>query len=66
MYYVGHDPYTMEKVEVARKIEEKKAQHLLFFYHHKENKEVISKMLRQHGAMGIVRQLYPQGRFYQK
>ena len=66
MYYLGYDPYTMEKVEVARKIEEKKAQHLLFFYHHKENKEVISKMLRQHGAMGIVRQLYPQGRFYQK
>ncbi|MBO4481690.1 MAG: YgiQ family radical SAM protein [Bacteroidales bacterium] len=60
MYYLGYDPYTMEKVEVARKIDDKKAQHLLFFYHHKENKELISRMLRQCGAIGIVRQLYPQ------
>ncbi len=64
MYYLGYDPYTMQKMEVARKIEDKKAQHLLFFYHHRENKEVISKMLRQRGEMSIVRQLYPTMKRY--
>ncbi|MBQ9436371.1 MAG: YgiQ family radical SAM protein [Bacteroidales bacterium] len=63
MYYLGYDPYTMEKVEVARKIDDKKAQHLLFFYHHKENKELICKLLRQRGEVGLIRQLYPQNNY---
>lgn len=61
MYFLGYDPYTMKKVEVARHVNDKKVQNLFFFYHRKENKDTIIKLLRQKGEFDTVRQLYPVG-----
>lgn len=59
MFFLEYDPYTMEKVEVAKRIEDKKAQHLFFFYHRPENREILRKMLQQRGRADLERQLYP-------
>jgi radical SAM protein YgiQ len=46
IYYTGIDPYTMEKVFVARTAREKNEQKMFFFYYKKDVKQQIDKVLR--------------------
>lgn len=57
MYYLGYDPYTGKKIEVAKTMEDKKNQNLFFFYHKKENHETIAKLLRNINRMDLLNQL---------
>ena len=45
MYYLGYDPYTGDKVSVARNVKDKKEQHLFFFYRDKANREQLNALL---------------------
>jgi uncharacterized radical SAM protein YgiQ len=47
LYYLGYDPYTNEKVTVARTTEEKRTQNSFFFWYKKENKPIIMNVLRK-------------------
>ncbi|MEG2070923.1 MAG: YgiQ family radical SAM protein, partial [Bacteroidales bacterium] len=57
MYFLGYDPYSKEKVSVAKTVKEKKEQHLFFFYHKKENKMLIQKLLSKMGKNELFRRL---------
>ena len=57
MYYLGYDPYTSKKIEVAKTMDDKKNQNLFFFYHKKENHETIAKLLRNINRMDLLNQL---------
>lgn len=58
LYYLGFDPYTGEKVWVARKIEDKRDQNIFFFYKLKENRKKISQLLHQIKRDDIKRRLF--------
>ncbi len=45
MYYTEMDPFTMEKVYVAKTLEEKKMQRALMHFHKRENKAAVRKAL---------------------
>ena len=47
MFYTGFDPYTLEKINISRSIQEKKIQQLFFFSHNKEKrKELKAELLK--------------------
>lgn len=47
MYYCGFDPYTGEKLTIAREIEDKQAQNRFFFWYKKENRAWVNERMRQ-------------------
>lgn len=49
MYYTERDPFTMEKVYVARTMEEKKMQRALLQFNKKENERLVRKALKAAG-----------------
>lgn len=49
MYHTEMDPFTMEKVYVAKTIEEKKMQRALMHFNKKENRKTVLKALRKAG-----------------
>ena len=49
MYHTEMDPFTMEKVYVAKTIEEKKMQRALMHFNKKENRKMVLKALRKAG-----------------
>ncbi|MEI6123144.1 MAG: YgiQ family radical SAM protein [Bacteroidota bacterium] len=61
MYYTGMDPYTGKKIFVARNIEEKKQQKLLFFWYVKENKPEILRILKQNSQSYFIPKLFSKG-----
>jgi len=46
MYYCGFDPYTGEKLVVARSIEDKQSQNRFFFWYKKENRQWVLSAMR--------------------
>lgn len=58
MYYLGFDPYTGEKVPIAKNVEDKKNQNLFFFYYKKENRQKIAELLNKLNRKDILRKLY--------
>jgi uncharacterized radical SAM protein YgiQ len=58
IYYLGFDPYTGNKIEVAKSVEDKKNQNLFFFYHKKENMEKIKSLLQKKGRKDLYNQLF--------
>lgn len=46
MYYCGFDPYTGEKLTIAKHMEDKQAQNRFFFWYKKENRQWVSERMR--------------------
>ena len=46
IYYTGLHPYTLRPVYTARTPQEKKRQHLFFFWHKRENHQEIREKLK--------------------
>ncbi len=57
IYYSGYHPYTMRKMYVAKSAQEKKAQHLFFFWHKRENQQRIKDKLVNQGRMDLANRL---------
>ncbi len=49
MYYTEKDPFTMEKVYVAKTSEEKRMQRALLHFHKKENRKLVREALKRAG-----------------
>jgi uncharacterized radical SAM protein YgiQ len=54
MFYTGLDPYTMEKVYVPKKPQEKAAQRALLQYYKPENKRIIIETLQKIGRTDLI------------
>ena len=49
MYYTEKDPFTMEKIYVAKSIKEKKLQRALLHFNKKENRALVKEALDMTG-----------------
>jgi len=58
MYYTGINPYTMEKILVARKKEEKLAQRKFFFWYKKEYRNEVMSELRKSNRQDLIEKLF--------
>lgn len=59
MYYTEKNPFTMEKVFVAKKMQDKKMQRALMHFHKKENKAMVIKALTVAGRKDLINKFYP-------
>jgi len=59
IYYSGYHPYTLKPVYTARTDQEKKAQHLFFFWYKKENRHRIIEKLKKLGRLDMIEKFYP-------
>lgn len=59
MYYTELDPFTMKKVFVAKKMQDKKMQRALMHFHKKENKAMVIKALTVAGRKDLIDIFYP-------
>lgn len=66
MFYTGLNPYTMEKVYVARSKEQKLAQRNFFFWYKKEYKTKIIKELKAAGRGELIPKLFQTSKAPQK
>jgi uncharacterized radical SAM protein YgiQ len=57
IYYSGVHPYTLEPVYTAKSPEEKRNQHLFFFWHKPENRQLIRDKLLKLGKKEFVEKL---------
>jgi uncharacterized radical SAM protein YgiQ len=58
MYYTGINPYNGKKIEVARQIEDKKAQNRYFYWYKPENKREIIKELKLKKRKDLISKLF--------
>lgn len=59
MYYTEMNPFTMEKVFVAKNMQDKKMQRALMHFHKKENKGLVIKALTLAGRKDLIDKFYP-------
>ena len=57
IYYTGLHPYTLRPVYTAKSKKEKKAQHLFFFWHKRENHQIIRDKLTNLGRTDLIEKL---------
>ncbi len=57
IYYTGLHPYTLRPIYTARSAKEKKRQHLFFFWHKRENHNVIRDKLKSLGREDLIEKL---------
>lgn len=60
MYYTEIDPLTMNKVYVAKTMEEKKMQRALLHFHKRENRDTVEKALTKIGRRDLIYELISQ------
>jgi uncharacterized radical SAM protein YgiQ len=58
MFYTGLDPYTLEKIEVARTKEEKQNQRQFFFWYKPQMRSTIEQRLKRAGLDNLREQLF--------
>ena len=58
IYYTGVNPYTKEKIYSAKNLSDKELQKKFFFYHIKENKEIIKNILLKIRRGDLILKLY--------
>lgn len=58
MYYTGADPYTGKRLHVAKSMDEKKQQKLMFFWYLKENKPEIIRLLRKFNKGHLIGKMF--------
>lgn len=63
MFYTELDPFTGEKVYVAKDMEEKKMQRALIHYNKPENRNTVIAALKKADRDDLIPVLLPQGRF---
>lgn len=59
MYYTEMDPFTMEKIHVAKDLEEKKMQRALIHFNKAENRDEVVKALKLTGRTDVMGVLFP-------
>lgn len=59
MYYTETDPYSGKKLSIAKKINEKREQKMLFFWYLKENRQEIIHILKKSGLSQYISGLLP-------
>ena len=57
MFYTGYDPYTLQPIFTARKIDEKKDQQIFFFWYKNENRAFIRQKLMAYHRPDLVKKL---------
>ena len=57
IYYTGVHPYTLKPIYTPRSSKEKKQQHLFFFWHKKENYQLIRDKLTKIGRTDLIEKL---------
>jgi len=57
IYYTGLHPYTLKPVYAAKSRKDKKNQHLFFFWHKKENHQIIRDKLKNLGREDLIEKL---------
>ncbi len=57
IYYTGLHPYTLKPIYTAKSPKEKKNQHLFFFWHKRENHQIIRDKLKSIGREDLIEKL---------
>ncbi|MBI2259115.1 MAG: YgiQ family radical SAM protein [Flavobacteriia bacterium] len=57
IYYSGYHPYTLQKIETTKTLDEKNAQKKYFFWYKKENKEWIKNRLTKLNKNELIKKL---------
>ncbi len=57
IYYTGLHPYTLKPIYTAKTRKEKKNQHLFFFWHKRENHQIIRDKLKSIGREDLIEKL---------
>ncbi len=58
MFYTGYNPYTLEKIYVAKTTQDKLAQRQFFFWYLPEKREEIKKTLRKNHLEYLIDKLF--------
>jgi len=66
IYYTGVHPYTLKPVYTAKSKNEKRQQHLFFFWHKRENHQVIREKLESIGREDLIEKLIGEKKKYNK
>lgn len=66
IYHTGLHPYTLKPVYTAKSPQEKKKQHLFFFWHKRENHQQIRDQLKKLGRDDLIEKLIGEKKKYQK
>ena len=66
IYYTGLHPYTLKPVYTARSPKEKKRQHLFFFWHKRENYQIIKDKLKAMGREDLIEKLIGEKKKFNK
>ncbi|MEZ4994902.1 MAG: YgiQ family radical SAM protein [Saprospiraceae bacterium] len=66
IYYTGLHPYTLRPVYTAKSPQEKKKQHLFFFWHKRENHQQIRDQLKKLGRDDLIEKLIGEKKKFQK
>lgn len=66
MYYTEIDPFTMEKVYVAKSLDEKKRQRALLHFNKPYNKEIVTDTLKKANREDLIEYFYSKGKNYER
>ncbi|MCB9293134.1 MAG: YgiQ family radical SAM protein [Lewinellaceae bacterium] len=66
IYYTGVHPYTLKPVYTAKSKNEKRQQHLFFFWHKRENHKAIREKLESIGREDLIGKLIDEKKKYDK
>ena len=66
IYYTGVHPYTLRPVYAAKSKKEKRQQHLFFFWHKRENHQLIRDKLKSIGREDLIDKLISDKKKFQK
>jgi len=66
IYYTGLHPYTLRPVYTAKSRKEKRNQHLFFFWHKRENHQIIRDKLKSMGREDLIEKLINDKKRYNK
>lgn len=66
IYYTGLHPYTLKPVYTARDRKEKKNQHLFFFWHKRENHQLIREKLKSIDREDLIEKLITEKKKHHK
>ncbi|MCB0548543.1 MAG: YgiQ family radical SAM protein [Phaeodactylibacter sp.] len=66
IYYTGVHPYTLKPVYTAKSKNEKRQQHLFFFWHKRENHKAIREKLESIGREDLIEKLIEEKKKYHK
>lgn len=66
IYYTGLHPYTLKPVYTAKTPKEKRNQHLFFFWHKRENHQIIRDKLKSMGREDLIEKLISDKKKFNK